>query len=56
MAVISVLRCTVSMTVNAAVRAGDIADKVCIPYWIGFTFSLEVPYSIPDSNSLSIGV
>ena len=27
-AVISVLRCVVSMTVNAAVPAGDITDKV----------------------------
>ena len=27
-ALISVLRCVVSMTVNASVEAGDIADKV----------------------------
>jgi len=32
-AVISVLRCVVSMTVNAAVQAGDIADKVPVEYY-----------------------
>ena len=37
MAVISVLRCIVSMTVNASVKAADIADQVL---WLVLRFFL----------------
>ncbi len=36
-AVMSVIRCAVAMTVNAAVPAGDIADKVL---WVAVRFFL----------------